>query len=114
MFHTWHAGADCVNPAAYNALRANGDKAWFGWPDVPDGREGGRQPGSTPRTSAEEKAAMGRLNKAAMEDVVYVADRLLPRLPGLAEERHAASSSGPLPVLLGCDEGLMPSELSPP
>ena len=22
MFHTWHAGADCVNPAAYIALRA--------------------------------------------------------------------------------------------
>ena len=31
-FHTWHAGADCINPAAYNAIRANGDKAWFGWP----------------------------------------------------------------------------------
>jgi hypothetical protein len=35
MFHTWHAGADCVNPASYTAIRANGDKAWFGWPDVP-------------------------------------------------------------------------------
>src|SRR3981081_1335879 len=32
MFHTWHAGADCISPAAYNAIRANGDKAWFGWP----------------------------------------------------------------------------------
>jgi peptide/nickel transport system substrate-binding protein len=27
MFHTWHAGADCVNPAGYNAVRANGDGA---------------------------------------------------------------------------------------
>ena len=35
MFHTWHAGADCINPAAYTAIRANGDKAWFGWPDSP-------------------------------------------------------------------------------
>ena len=25
MFHTWHAGADCINPAAYNALRASYD-----------------------------------------------------------------------------------------
>ena len=36
MFHTWHAGADCVNPAAYIAIRANGEKAWFGWPDSPE------------------------------------------------------------------------------
>ena len=36
MFHTWHAGADCINPAVYIAIRANGDKAWFGWPDVPE------------------------------------------------------------------------------
>ena len=32
MFHTWHAGADCVNPARYIAIRATGDSAWFGWP----------------------------------------------------------------------------------
>jgi peptide/nickel transport system substrate-binding protein len=36
MFHTWHAGADCVSPAPYNAIRANGDKAWFGWPNLPE------------------------------------------------------------------------------
>ena len=33
MFHSWHAGADCINPAVYIAIRGNGDKAWFGWPD---------------------------------------------------------------------------------
>ena len=33
MFHTWHAGADCANPAAYIAVRGTGDKAWFGWPE---------------------------------------------------------------------------------
>ncbi|MBV9783652.1 MAG: ABC transporter substrate-binding protein [Acidisphaera sp.] len=32
IFHTWHAGADCINPAPYTALRTNGDQAWFGWP----------------------------------------------------------------------------------
>ena len=32
IFHTWHAGADCVNPAPYIALDASGDTAWFGWP----------------------------------------------------------------------------------
>ena len=32
IFHTWHAGADCIAPASYNAVRGNGDGAWFGWP----------------------------------------------------------------------------------
>src|SRR5262244_938097 len=32
MFHTWHAGSDCINPAPQIQLRATGDKAWFGWP----------------------------------------------------------------------------------
>src|SRR5215204_2696541 len=35
MFHTWHAGADCVNPASHIAIRATGQGAWFGWPDSP-------------------------------------------------------------------------------
>src|SRR5262245_24705609 len=34
MFHTWHSGADCVNPAVAIGGRASGDKAWFGWPDA--------------------------------------------------------------------------------
>jgi peptide/nickel transport system substrate-binding protein len=33
VFLTWLAGADCANPAPYTALRTNGAKAWFGWPD---------------------------------------------------------------------------------
>jgi peptide/nickel transport system substrate-binding protein len=32
IFHTWHEGADCIDPLPYVALRTNGDKAWFGWP----------------------------------------------------------------------------------
>ena len=40
MFHTWHAGADCINPAVYNAVRGNGDKAWFGWPTSDDRGKG--------------------------------------------------------------------------
>ena len=34
-FCTAWAGADQVNPAGHISLRANGDKAWFGWPDDP-------------------------------------------------------------------------------
>lgn len=35
VFHTWHAGVDCVNPAADIAIYANGPGAWFGWPSSP-------------------------------------------------------------------------------
>ncbi|MBN8939473.1 MAG: ABC transporter substrate-binding protein [Rhizobiales bacterium] len=36
MFHTTWIGLDVVNPAVMQPLRANGAKAWFGWPDLPD------------------------------------------------------------------------------
>jgi peptide/nickel transport system substrate-binding protein len=35
MFHTTWSGLDMVNPAVHQTLRANGDKAYFGWPDIP-------------------------------------------------------------------------------
>jgi peptide/nickel transport system substrate-binding protein len=70
MFHTWHAGADCVNPASYTAVRANGDKAWFGWPDVPAVEQEVTN-WFEAKDLAEEKVVLGRLNKAAIESVVY-------------------------------------------
>jgi peptide/nickel transport system substrate-binding protein len=70
MFHTWHAGADTINPATYNAIRANGDKAWFGWPDIP-AVETEVAAWFAAETLDEEKAAMRRLNKAALDNVVY-------------------------------------------
>jgi peptide/nickel transport system substrate-binding protein len=70
MFHTWHAGADCVNPAAYNALRANGDKAWFGWPNSPE-VEKEITGWFDAKNLDEEKAAAKRINKAALDDVVF-------------------------------------------
>ena len=70
MFHTWHAGADCIAPAGYNAVRANGDKAWFGWPTIPK-VEAEVTNWFEAKNLAEEKAAIARLNKAALEEVVY-------------------------------------------
>src|SRR5262245_58694797 len=70
MFHTWHAGADCISPAAYNAIRANGDKAWFGWPDIPD-VEAGVTAWFEAKNLDEEKVAMAKLNKTALDNVVY-------------------------------------------
>jgi peptide/nickel transport system substrate-binding protein len=70
IFFSWHAGADCINPAAYTAIRANGDGAWFGWPKS-DAVEAKRDAWFAATTLEQEKAAMAELNKAAMEHVIY-------------------------------------------
>src|SRR3954468_19672880 len=70
MFHSWHAGADCVNPAVYIAIRATGDTAWFGWPNVPS-VETEVDAWFAAKNLDEEKAAISRLNKAALDNVVY-------------------------------------------
>jgi peptide/nickel transport system substrate-binding protein len=70
MFHTWHSGADCINPAVAIGVRANGVKAWFGWPDAPE-VEAQVTAWYEAKTLEEEKAAMRRLNKAALDNVVF-------------------------------------------
>jgi peptide/nickel transport system substrate-binding protein len=35
MFHTTWNGVDMVNPIGTQVLRANGDRAFFGWPNIP-------------------------------------------------------------------------------
>ena len=35
MFHTTWVGTDMIYPTSIQVLRANGQKAWFGWPDLP-------------------------------------------------------------------------------
>ena len=35
IFHTWVVAPDTATPLLNNALRANGDGAWFGWPNDP-------------------------------------------------------------------------------
>ncbi len=71
IFHTWHAGADCVNPAPYIALDASGDTAWFGWPksDLVQEKIGAWY--AAPDLAAE-KQVIAELNKAALDHVVYV------------------------------------------
>jgi peptide/nickel transport system substrate-binding protein len=70
MFHTWHAGADCVNPAVYAAIRATGDAAWFGWPKS-EAVEAQVAAWFEAKNLEEEKAAIRKLNKVALEHVVY-------------------------------------------
>ncbi len=70
IFHTWHAGADCINPAPYTAFDAGGEKAWFGWPNSPEIQAGIGTWYNAPDLAAE-KAAIADLNRAAMEFVTY-------------------------------------------
>jgi peptide/nickel transport system substrate-binding protein len=71
IFHSWHAGADCVNPAPYTALATTGAKAWFGWPDNPKITELIGTWYAAPDLAAE-KQAMDAINAASMEFVTYV------------------------------------------
>ncbi len=70
IFHTWHAGADCINPAPYTAFDAGGDKAWFGWPKSDKIQAGIAAWYDAPDLAAE-KTAMAALNRDAMEFVTY-------------------------------------------
>jgi peptide/nickel transport system substrate-binding protein len=70
MLHSWQAGADTINPLAYVGLRANGEKAWFGWPDIPAIEEQ-ITAWFAASDAAAEKVAMSKLNKAAIDNVVF-------------------------------------------
>jgi peptide/nickel transport system substrate-binding protein len=99
MFHTWLAGGDCVNPAPNAIIRANGDMAWFGWPDVPE-VEREVTNWFDAKSLDEEKAAIRRLNKAAMESVVYAPTGFF--LMYQAWRRNIAGIvQGPLPFFWG-------------
>jgi peptide/nickel transport system substrate-binding protein len=71
IFHTWHAGADCVNPAPYTALDSSGPTAWFGWPKSDAVQAKIAEWFAAPDLAAEKQAVAG-LNQAAMDDVIYI------------------------------------------
>jgi peptide/nickel transport system substrate-binding protein len=99
MFHTWHAGADCVNPAVYIAIRATGDKAWFGWP-TSEKVEAEVAAWFAAGNLDEEKAAVSRLNKAALEDVIYAPTGFF--LSYTAWRKNVSGiAKGPLPFFWG-------------
>lgn len=71
IFHTWHAGADCINPAPYTALDAGGDKAWFGWPKSDAVQQAIGKWYDAPDAAAE-KAAISEISRASFENVTYI------------------------------------------
>jgi peptide/nickel transport system substrate-binding protein len=71
IFHTWHAGADCITPAAYPALVATGADAWFGWPKS-DAVMRTIDAWYTAPNPAAERTAIEAINATSMDFVTYV------------------------------------------
>jgi peptide/nickel transport system substrate-binding protein len=103
IFHTWHAGADCIAPASYNAVRGNGEGAWFGWP-TSERTEAAVARWLEAATPDQEKAAYAAINTAAMEDVVYIPTGFY--LGYQAWRRNVSGvQKGPLPFFWGVSKG---------
>jgi len=69
IYHTGVYGIDCVDPTN-KLLRADGDKAWFGWPSIPQ-VEAEIAAWYDAKTLDEEKQIARRLNKAALDNAIY-------------------------------------------
>lgn len=71
VFHTWHAGVDCVNPGAQPAFYTTGDRAWFGWPKSDEVQSKIDAWFAAPNQDAE-KQAVREINKASMDFVTFI------------------------------------------
>ena len=71
IFGTGWVGADMLDPALNVALRANGEKAWFGWP-TDDQLETLRAQWIAAETSDERKKLAAAIQQRAYEVVPYI------------------------------------------
>jgi peptide/nickel transport system substrate-binding protein len=71
IFCTGWAGIDQMDPSQNQALRANGDKAWFGWPTDPE-LESLRARWLVAPTQEEQRTIAVQIQKRAYEVVPYV------------------------------------------
>jgi peptide/nickel transport system substrate-binding protein len=98
IFHTYWYGVDCVDPTS-RIIRANGDKAFFGWANVPQ-VEAAVAAWYEARTLEEEKTVARRLNRIALENAIYA-----PLGVYLQEQAWRKSvtgiAQGPLPFFWG-------------
>ena len=83
----------------YKWLRANGDKAFFGWPNIPE-VEAEVAAWYDAKTFDEEKSIVRRLNKAALDHVVYAPLGFFLRYNAW-RNNVSGVVQGPLPFLWG-------------
>ncbi|MCW8088046.1 ABC transporter substrate-binding protein [Sabulicella glaciei] len=71
MFHTTWNGLDGINPGVMQYIRANGQGAWFGWPDIPALEEARLSWFDAPDLEAQ-KASARRIQRIVMEEAPYL------------------------------------------
>jgi peptide/nickel transport system substrate-binding protein len=71
IFFTWLVGPDMVSPALNFPLRANGEKAWFGWPTDPKLEAMRGQWMEAPDLEAQQKLA-AEIQEAAFASVPFI------------------------------------------
>jgi peptide/nickel transport system substrate-binding protein len=71
IFFTWLVGPDMINPALNFPLRANGEKAWFGWP-TDEKIEALRNDWLAAPDLAAQKKVAAALQEEAFIDVPYI------------------------------------------
>jgi peptide/nickel transport system substrate-binding protein len=72
IFHTWTSAPDFFSPAVNLPVRANGEKAWFGWPTDPKIEELISAWFKAPDLTAQKKLAADIQVEAYANDVPYV------------------------------------------
>src|SRR5215813_12305288 len=72
IFHTWTSAPDFFSPAVNLPLRANGEKAWFGWPSDPQIEALIDEWFKAPDLAAQKKLAADIQIEAYANDVPYV------------------------------------------
>jgi peptide/nickel transport system substrate-binding protein len=71
LLHTWWQGADVINPAVHFGVSGAGQRAWFGWPDIPQlDRLVNDWVGATDQ--AKRKQVADEIQKVALSEVPYV------------------------------------------
>lgn len=103
IFHTWFAGADCANPAAYSGLRTNGRRAWFGWPDNAS-IEKGIADWFDADTPAAAKAAAEAIDRESIDHVSYIPTGQF-FLPMAWRRNITGIQKAPLPIFFGVRKG---------
>jgi peptide/nickel transport system substrate-binding protein len=71
IFHTWATAFDVMTPAVASTIGGGGEKAWFGWPTMPE-MEKLRAEWVTIPDEARRKQVAERIQQIALDEVPYV------------------------------------------
>ena len=113
VFFTWFLGSDMLSPALSLPLRANGEKAWFGWPTDDKLEELRAQWMEAPDLAAQQKIATAAPGRSLRQRAVR-ADRSIRHPDGLPQEPEGRGDrTGGLPVECGEELALRSRAMKP-